>query len=628
MDDIIQIETIVLELLFIVSIVAIAVRRFRIPYTVALVLVGLALSFRSPLEVQLTEDLILALFIPPLVFEAAFHINFDKLRRNMGTIALLAIPGVVLTMLIVGSIVAWGTDLPLAPAMVFGALVAATDPVSVVALFRKMGAPKRLEVLLEGESLFNDGTAIVIFHLALGIMATGEFHLVDGLIDFLVVAGGGIVVGLVLGWLVSWLIGRVDDYLVETTLTTVLAFGTYLLAEQVHVSGVLAVVAAGLVNGNLSSQEMSPTTRIVVFNFWEYAAFLASSAVFLLIGLEIDLPALLSNWRPILWAIVGVLISRGINIYLISRIGRSMPEKWRHVMFWGGLRGAIALALALSLPGTFGAERTTVLVMTFGVVLFTLLGQGMTMDWLVRRLKLIERSEAQIEYERRHARALASRASYEHTRRLHRDGLISSHSWDRLDKILRDRVDALTAAVQEALNLSPELEQDELITARREGLRAQRSLFSGLRRAGVISDETYEDLISEVDATIESGVEAWAARIAHRAEAQPIKHLMAIVVHDRDMEAAAHALAEQGISVTRVLSTGGFLRQRNHTLLLGMPENTIEKVVNVLERYCRHRVEYLPPNLAGTEIPLGTPKRIEVKGATVFVIDVERAEVI
>ena len=247
MSQFLSTETIVIELLLVVTVVALVVRRFNVPYTVALVVVGLLLTLQSPANINLTPELILALFVPPLVFEAAFHINFQDLRRNLPNILILAVPGVLLTTLIVGGVLALGAGLGLASALVFGALIAATDPVSVVAIFRTLGVPKRLSVLIEGESLFNDGTAIVVYNLALIVVLTGKFNLLTSLGDFLSVSGGGVVIGLVLGWLISLLIARVDDYLIETTLTTLLAFGSYLLAERLHFSGVLAVVAAGLI---------------------------------------------------------------------------------------------------------------------------------------------------------------------------------------------------------------------------------------------------------------------------------------------------------------------------------------------------------------------------------------------
>ena len=277
-----------------------------------------------------------------------------------------------------------------------------------MALFRTLGAPKRLALLMESESLFNDGTAIVVFNLVLMAALTGAFHPFQGAVDFLRVAVGGLAVGFVSGWLIAQLIARIDDYLIETTLTTVLAFGAYLIAERLHFSGVLAVVAAGLINGNIGPQGMSPTTRIVLFNFWEYMAFLANSLVFLLIGLQVNIPMLRANWQPVLLAVLAVLVSRAVVAYglgwIHNRLTDPIPWRWLHVLNWGGLRGAIALALALSLPAALGPGRDLVRVMAFGVVLFTLLVQSMTMKPLLRRLGIAARDPIQIEYEMRHAR--------------------------------------------------------------------------------------------------------------------------------------------------------------------------------------------------------------------------------
>lgn len=623
MDQLVELEILVLELLLIVSVVAIVVRRFRIPYTVALVLAGLALSFRSPLGIELTPELILSLFIPPLIFDAAFHLDLTKLRKNFSTIAILAVPGVILTMALVGGIVHWGAGLSIGSALVFGALIAATDPVSVVAIFRKLGAPKRLEVLLEGESLFNDGTAIVIFNLAVAAVVTGEFQLLDGVFDFVRVAGGGLVIGSALGWLTLLFIRRIDDHLIETTFTTVLAFGSYLVAEQFHVSGVLAVVAAGLANGNIGPDGMSPTTRIVVLNFWEYVAFLANSAVFLLIGLDMEVPALISNWQPILWAIGAVLLARAVGIYGLSRLGRDMPREWRHVLFWGGLRGAIALALALSLPFDLGVERQTVILMTFGVVLFTLVVQGLSMGSLIHRLRLVIRSEQQQEYEKRHARALAAQASFDHLQGMRRDGLISSHTWDVLKPMLERRTEALTLAVQETLRNAPELEIEEMTTARRESLRAQRSMLANLRRDGIIAEDIYRELVTEVDAALDSGTTFWSRSILSSPHMEKIVSMLVAVVQQRDLEAASNALALQGVPLTRVDSQGGFLRQSNHVLFVGIPEGALAETVETLQASTQNRVEFLPAPFQSTE---NVSREVEIHGAVVFVLDVDRYE--
>ena len=367
---------------------------------------------------------------------------------------MLAVPGVVITMFIVGGLVSLLTPLGFSLALVFGALIAATDPVSVVALFRVLSVPKRLAVLVEAESLLNDGTAIVIFNLALAVTLTGHFNLVEGILEFARVSALGIGIGVLLGWLVSWVISRVDDYLIETTLTTVLAFGSYLLAENLHASGVLAVVAAGLVAGNVGPKSMSPSTRIVLFNFWEYLAFLVNSLVFLLIGLQVNIPALLAAWQPILAAILAVLVARAVVIYGLEALAQRFTEpisfRWRHVLVWGGLRGAISLALALSLPLGPGPDRDLLLAMTFGVVLFTLLVQGTTMGLLLRQLGIGGRDQTRVEFELSHARLTALRAAEMHLTRLQHDGLLSSHAWESLKPALEERIAAQTIAVHDA----------------------------------------------------------------------------------------------------------------------------------------------------------------------------------
>ncbi len=324
LNPVLEAESIILLLLLVALVVSVVAKRFRLPYTVGLVVIGLALTFFSTLpDVEILPELIMGLLVPPLLFEASFHIRLSDLRRDFGLIMLLAIPGVVITTFLVGGAVQQGTGMALPIALVFGALIAATDPVAVVALFKQLGVPKRLQILLEGESLFNDGTAIVMFWLMLGIaQLEGDFVLTDSLFDFVSVAGGGVLIGIILGFFASQAIRRINDPLVETAITTILAFGAYLLAEDVHVSGVLAVVVAGIVSGNVGPRGMSPSTRIVVNNFWEYIAFIANSLIFLLIGLTADLEVLLDNWQAIGVAILATLIARVVSIYGFSFFGQ------------------------------------------------------------------------------------------------------------------------------------------------------------------------------------------------------------------------------------------------------------------------------------------------------------------
>ena len=625
-ENIIVIEEIIIGLLLIASVVAITARQLRLPYTVGLVLIGLALTFLTATDVNISPQIILAMLVPPLVFEAAFHIRLEDLRRDFWLIITLAVPGVILTTLLVGGVVAWGTGLALPAALVFGALISATDPVSVVALFRRLGVPRRMQLLLEGESLFNDGTAIVMFSIMVGIAEAGEFNFAVGIRDFLTVAGGGVLIGIALGTLISQFINRIDDPLVETTLTTVLAFGAYLIAETLGVSGVLAVVAAGIVNGNVEPTGMSATTRVVVFNFWEYAAFLSNSLVFLLIGLTTDVKVMIANWQAIVWAVFAVVIARAVSIYGFSLFNREIPAKWKHILFWGGLRGAIALALALSLPetGPLAAERGRLQAMAFGLVLFSLLVQGASADWLVKRLKVIQRSSVQEEYERRHARFVAGRAAHDYIRRMSQQGVISEHTWQRLAPLLEKRTAGLAEAVKEVVTSDPMVEAEELDTARRESLRAQRAALTGLLRDGVISDEIYTQLVGEVDVALTEGHAVWPGldRYSLRSHLK-IDRLMTVFVQEQDAETVVQSLTKLGVSVTRLPSKGGFLRRGNVTLIIGMPSSLADMVIRTIKNTCKARVEFVNTLFPVANLALPKPVEVNVGGATVFVFEVE-----
>ena len=618
---------IIIGLLFLATLVGILARRMRFPYTVGLVIMGLALGFFNITDIDISPELILGLFVPPLIFEAASQIRGQDLRRDLPQILAFAIPGVVLTMVLVGGVVAWGTGFELPVALVFGALVAATDPVAVVALFRTLGVPKRLQVLLEGESLFNDGTAIVIFNIVVMVVIEGAFNPIEGLTEFLRVAGGGLIVGLIMGGVISFMISRINEHLIETTLTSILAWGSYITAENLHVSGVLAVVAAGLVIGNIGPRGMSPTTRIVVSNFWEFAAFLANSLVFLLIGAQIELGALLAQWQPIFWAILAVLVARAVSVYGFSWLGRDFPYRWNHILYWGGLRGAISLGLALALPQNFGPTRETIQLMAFGVVLFTLLVQGISMGPLVKRLRLIERSETQLEYERRHARAVIARSAYRRINEMHTQGLISVHSWEILAPLLEKHTDALAEAVVDILHSDPSVEVAELDNAWREGLRAQRSVLNNLLTDGVISEQTYSELLEDIDAALIDRETSWAEIILSRlGDRPPVTKLIAAVLQPQDVENVVSSLTVSGVPVTRLPSTGGFLRKRNVTLLIGLMDGQEEDVLDVIKANCKQRVEYISTPFEDSQFPIPATIPIQIGGATIFAFKVERYE--
>lgn len=511
MSEIFVIEEYAVALLLIATLVGIAARRLRMPYTVGLVIVGLALAvLYQSFDFEVAPELILGIFVPPLIFEAAFHLPVAELRRNLVPILALAIVGVLLTTFLVGGIVYLGAGVLMANAIIFGAIIAATDPVAVIALFRTLGVPKQLQVLLEGESLFNDGTAIVIFNIAVAAALTGSFSLVAGIGTFLYSAGFGLGIGLVLGILASFLISRINDHLIETAITFVLAYGAFVLAESIHVSGVLAVVAAGLVNGNIGPRGMSSSTRIVVFNFWDFMSFLANSFVFLLIGIVVDLPLLADNLVAILWGILAALLARLIVIYGLFPRSTSISLRWKHILYWGGLRGAISLALVVGLPAALGQEATGQLrAMVFGIVLFTLLVQGSTMSWLVKRTGVIQRREEREEYDLRRARAASTRAAYDHLKKIHREGMISKHVWEIITGSVEPHVQTLTNSMQEILQNHPEVETEELDSAWREFLQYQRLTLTELLADRGITEDVFSELASRIDDQLESPRIAW-----------------------------------------------------------------------------------------------------------------------
>jgi len=512
MEEFLTIEALVVVLVLVATLVAILVRRIRLPYTISLVLVGLFISIQRPIAVEavkVTPGLILSIFVPPLIFEAAFHLDYRLLRENLASTIVLAVPGVILTTLFVGGMVALGAGLSFTTAAVFGALIAATDPVAVVALFRALGVPRQLAAAVEGESLFNDGTAIVVFNIALTAALTGVFNPVAGLFDFVRVAFGGMGIGLALGWLAAQLMARVDDRLIVSTLTTLLAYGSYLVAEHFHVSGVLAVVMAGLMSGNVGLAGASPTTKIMLFNLWDYLGFLANSLIFLLIGLDVDLARLWANLIPIAIAVTAVLLSRGLVVYgmpLIARLFRRkplLPPDWRHVLFWGGLRGAISLALVLSVPVAL-AERDLLESMTFGVLLFTLLVQGTTVQFLLDRLGLTQQPPHQVAREKRLGQFFATQAGLRRLEHLRSEGLLLDEMWEglRADYLRAQR--HVTKHMVQLFHDHAELEREMLLKARREALQAERGALGDALRRGFLSEHVYTELVTDIDYRLEA----------------------------------------------------------------------------------------------------------------------------
>lgn len=386
-------------LLCVAALVALLARRARLPYTVGLVLAGAGLAALGVLEgITLTKDLVFRLLLPPLIFEASLSVRWSELRPNLGVVLFLATAGVLVSAGVIAVVMASFADWPLASAIVFGTLIAATDPVAVIAMFKELRIGGRLRLLMESESLLNDGVAAVAFSVALALAGGARLSAGDATFLLFREVGGGVACGAATAGAVLYLAGKTTEHLVELTFTTVTAFGAFLLAEYFHCSGVLAVLIAGLLIGNLGPiRSITAEGRNAVEAFWEFAAFVSNSIIFLLIGVrELALgQALLKQLPAVLLAIAACTIARAISVYGIAKtLGQSSHRISlvdQHVLFWGGLRGALSLALALGLPASFPA-REQVLAATFGVVAFSVLVQGMTMPPLLRRLGLISAS--------------------------------------------------------------------------------------------------------------------------------------------------------------------------------------------------------------------------------------------
>jgi len=376
-------------LLLIGAVVAMLTRRLRLPYSVGLVAAGIILAILpfAP-KVSLTKELIFTALLPPLLFDAAFYIHWEQLRRDLSVIVVLATLGVLMSACVTTIGMHYLARWQWLGALAFGVLIAATDPVSVIATFKEARAHGRLLVLIEAESLLNDGTAAVAFGVVIALASGQQLTSFEIITMLLKTIGGGILCGVAVALGTLLLAGRTDDHLVQITFTTVAAYGSFLLADHFGLSGVLATITAGLVIRNIKSLgTISDRGKEAVQVFWEYVAFVANSLVFLLIGMHGTDQHFVELWLPAVIAIVLVTLGRAVAIYpcclVFSRSSLRVTTKHQHVLFWGGLRGAVALALALGLPPEV-PQRQEIVSVSFAVVAFSVFVQGLTIKPLLR----------------------------------------------------------------------------------------------------------------------------------------------------------------------------------------------------------------------------------------------------
>jgi CPA1 family monovalent cation:H+ antiporter len=385
--------TVILLVIAWAFIAAVLSDRLRLSYTTILIVIGFALSFVSvPLglhDIPLDRDIMLGLVVPPMIFEAAMRTRYEVFKTVHRTVFALAIFGVVVSALVSAAVLGIGLGLPLVAALTFGVIVSPTDPVSVVNLLKRVRAPERLTTILESEAYFNDATVVILYSVVLSFSASP----VQSIGLFAYTFGGGVLVGLLVSAIAELLYRLVTEPLAETTFTMVVMFGSYALAETLEVSGLVAVAIAGLYMGNRTMRvAMSDKTRETLTTFWEIATFMATSVAFLLLGLKADLWLLFTYAPLIIAAFLAILVSRIVSVYpivsLTNLTGEKIPSSWTKVLAMAGLRGAVSVALALSLPES--PFKETVVAMTFGVAILSLIVQGELLQIRLRKMRLVE----------------------------------------------------------------------------------------------------------------------------------------------------------------------------------------------------------------------------------------------
>ena len=507
--------TAVLLILVAIAIVYEIARRIGVPYPTLLVLGGLGLAFIPGLpRIELEPDLVLLVFLPPLLFTAAAESPIRDLRANVVPLVRLSIGLVLFTMVLVAIVAhALVPGLSWAAAFTLGAIVGPTDALAATAVFRRLGTPRIIRTLIEGEALFNDATALVAYRAAAIAALSGTFILSESLVGFVIAAAGGIVIGAVVGRVSGEILRRLDDPPVEVLISVVIPFAAYLPADRLGLSGVLAAVTAGLVIGGRLGTILTPSSRLLWLTTWKMIGFVLNGFLFVLIGLE--LPSILEGLgdRPPaevvgLAALVSVVVVVGRIVWVfassllpgsprrqIARRDPALATRLTFVVSWAGLRGAVSLAAALALPTNF-PERDLILFVTFIVILVTLVGQGLTLPRVLRWARWDgiepEGDEATL------ARTAAYQAGLEEIQRARGEWPDHQPLFDRLESGLQDRTRHLaTEDADETEERRQERVEHEEI--QRGVIGAQRTAVIELRDRGEINDLTLRLIERELD---------------------------------------------------------------------------------------------------------------------------------
>lgn len=490
-------------LLLVATGVALVTRRLRIPYVVGLVLAGLAITKQAlPESIGLNPDVILNLFLPILIFEAAINTDISRLRSTLKPIALLAGPGVVLSSVITGVLLQTWLDLTWITAAAVGVILTITDTVSVIVAFRGIPVPSRLTTIVEGESLFNDGIALVLLSLIATIHGQGSISLGEGVQQMAIAFVGGGALGVGLGYLCVGLFRQLDDALSNILLTVAVSLGTFQIGQALGVSSAIAVVVAGLVIGNLGFRGTSASIRVTLLNFWEYAGFGVNTFIFLLVGIEVEPGILVQTLPAALLAVVAYQIGRILAIYpllfLLRFFDRPLPFRWQHVLIAGNVKGSLSMALALSLPFTLPG-RDEVITLVFSTVLVSLVGQGLSLPWLVKRLRLSPASSTRQRMETLRLNMITAKAAQEELQHLLQFGSLPKSLYEELFASYQARIASSERELRDLYNqrIANDLNTNDINT-----LEEQSYLDSTLRRLylaekGAINDALRQGLLSD-----------------------------------------------------------------------------------------------------------------------------------
>lgn len=509
--DVTQLVTVLVILLLVATGVALLSRWLRVPYVAGLVLAGLAITELLPRRIGLDSSLILNLFLPILLFEAAINTDTSRLRSSIKPIALLAGPGVVIAAIVITLVLKFGLGLTWIPALLVGVILANTDTVSVIAVFKELSVPSRLSTIVEGETLFNDIFTLVLFNLVLNVNATGSFSILAGLQQLFVAIAGSILVGLALGYLSTGstsLLAQLDDPLSSILLTVAVALGTFQIGQALGVSGGVAVVVAGLIFGMIGlAGNISASNKLTLLSFWECASFGVNSFIFLLIGIEIDLITLWHTLPAVLLAFFACQVARFVSVYgllaIVPWFDRPISWRWQHVLFIGNIKGSLSMALALGIPSTL-AGRSQLIAIVFGTVLLSLIGQGLSLPWFIKRLRLSNSKSGQ-QIEELQAQLMTAKAAQDELENLLKSGVLPKAVYEQMRSAYQVQVAGAEKALREIYNRRPEQldatrgDSIQLDAIRRRLLLAEKGALNEAMRKRILSEEILRERLQKID---------------------------------------------------------------------------------------------------------------------------------